>query len=240
MIKIFKSLIWSTLVLFGPFWSYLIHMVLISAFSPIQSILSTKVLFSPLGLIQSTSVLSAYSVHIGYSRSILVLCCPLQSYSIHIGLIRTLLFTLVLFSPIQSILFTLVHFSSIQPICSTLVIFGPFCSLQFYLVHSVLFSPRCSFLVHIGPYVYFSLIGSRSVHFVHFGLVRSYSAHISLILSTSVLLGQHCLIWSILSTLVLFGPIRTEWNAKWKNSQRMRNMVEYNALTCDDPRHFLL
>ena len=145
MIKIFKSLIRSTLVLFGPFWSYLIHMVLISAFSPIQSILSTKVLFSPLGLIQSTSVLQAYSVHNGSSRSILVLCCPLQSYSIHIGLIRTLLFTLVLFSSIQSILFTLVHFSPIRPIWSTLVIFGPFFSLQF--IRSIL-----SYSVHDVPF----------------------------------------------------------------------------------------
>ena len=237
MIKIFKSLVRSTLVLFGPFWSYLIHMVLISAFSPIQSILSTKVLFSPLGLIQSTSVLSAYSVHIGSSRSILVLFCPLQSYSIHIGPIRTILFTVVLFSPIQSILFTLVHLSPIRPIWSILVIFGPFCLLQFYSVHYILFSPLCSFLVHFGRVCLFQ---SNWVLFCPFFPLRSHSVHISLILSTSVLLGQHCLIWSILSTLVLFGPIRTEWNAKWKNSQRMRNMVESNALTCDDPRHFLL
>ena len=126
---------------------------------------------------------------------------------------------------------------------------SPFCLFSSYLVHFVHFSfiqSILSYSVHIDPFwptsvqhIYFSLIGSRSIHFVHFGLIRSYSVHMSPILSTSVLFGQHCLIWSILSTLVLFGPIRIEWNAKWKNSQRMRNMVESNALTCDDPRHFL-
>ena len=198
MIKIFKSIIRSTLVLFGPFWSYLTHMVLISAFSPIQSILSTKVLFSPFGLIQSTSVLSAYSVHIGSSRSILVLFCPLQSYSIHIGPNRTILFTvvyLVLFNP----------FCLLWP---TSVLFGPFGPFWSYLVHFVYFNfirSILSYSVHYVPfwsksvhYVYFSLIGSCSVHFFHFGLIRS-------------ILVLFCPLQSYWVNIVLFGPFYPLW-----------------------------
>ena len=208
------------------------HSVLFSPFCPLKFYSVHSVLFS---LLRSCQPI----------QSTLALVDPYWSYAVHFSHIQ---FTLVLFGPFCSLSFYLVLFNPFCSLWSTSVLFGPFGRLWSYLVHFVHFSfiwSILSYSVHDVPfwstsvqYVYFSLIGS--VHFVHCGLIRSYSVHISLILSTSVLSGQHCLIWSILSTLVLFGPIRTEWNAKWKNSQRMRNMVEYNALTCDDPRHFLL
>ena len=75
----------------------------------------------------------------------------------------------------------LVHIGSIQSILSSSVLFGP--------IQSILSS-------------YYSSIQSNLVNFGPFSPHLPYSIHIGHILSTLFL-------WSILSTLVLFGPIRS-------------------------------
>ena len=80
-----------TLVLFGTHWFYFVP------FNPIQSILSTSVVFG-----------SFY---------------PLWSYSVHISPIWSILTTLICFGPIQSILSTLVLFCPFGPLWSYLIHF---------------------------------------------------------------------------------------------------------------------
>ena len=120
-----------------------------------------------------------------------------------------------------------VHLINLSSIRSNLVIFGlflhiwSFCPLWFYLVY---FGPMQSTLVHFSP------ITSILSTFVLFGQLWSYSVLIRplirSILSTLVLFGSprpirstsvlfalwfylvlYSPIWSILSTLTLFGPI---------------------------------
>ena len=160
----------SYLVHIGSIWSIMsttVHKAITSPFDPIQSILSTKVLFGLFGLLQSTSVLLgpfsphwSYFVHFSSIQSKLVLFssfCPLLSYSVHFvhfGLIRFILSTLILFHSIWSILSTLVHFSPIRAIRYTLVLFGLFCPLCSTRSTLVLFSPFFplqSYSIHIGP-----------------------------------------------------------------------------------------
>ena len=147
------GLIWSTLILFCPFWSYSVHSVyfgIIWSYSvhigPIWSILcicSTSVLFEPFGPHWSYSV---HFVHFGSIRSILVLFGPLQSYSslsVRIG-----------------------------PIRSILVLFGSFCPLWSYSVHTALLRSNLVFFGPLGP---LQSIRSYSVHLVLFGPPYSYS-----------------------------------------------------------------
>ena len=157
MINIQKSL----LVQIGFIWSILsssVYTILIGPFGPIQSILSTKVLFCPHWL---------YSVHIGPILSTLVLfdpLFPLQSYlvtSIYIGSIRSSLSILVQLSPIRSILSTSILFR-----------FGLFCPLQSYSIHLFLFRPPCSYLVHLVLLYLFGplcSIWSNSIQSDYFG-----------------------------------------------------------------------
>ena len=98
-----------------------VHLFLFGPFSPIQSTLSTKVLFGRIWPIQS------YSVHFSLIQSIqstLALFGPHWSYVVLFGLIRSMQSTLVLFSPfcpLQSYLGHSIHFGLIQSILSTLV-----------------------------------------------------------------------------------------------------------------------
>ena len=121
----------------GSIRSNLVHTVVISPFGPIQSTLSTKVLFGPLWstLASFGSHWSYYvhlgPLHIGPISSILptfVLFspfCPLWSYSVYS----------VQFSPTWSIMSTLVDFSPIRAIRYTLVLFSPFFPLRSYPIH---------------------------------------------------------------------------------------------------------
>ena len=81
---------------------------------------------------------------------------------------------------------------------------------------SVLFSPPWFHIVHLGS------IWSTSVHFVRFGLIRSYSIHCGFIRFTLVLFSPPCPLWfySIISVqtvhfglnrsyLIYLGPIRS-------------------------------
>ena len=109
----------STLVLFGPHWSYLVHYLSYSVhyvhfnpFGPIRSIFSTLVLF---GLVCPL-------------RSYLVLLypfCPLHSYSVPFSPIQSIL---PLFCPILSIWSTLFHSVQFSPFDH----FDPFLSTSIY------------------------------------------------------------------------------------------------------------
>ena len=132
-------------------------------FGPIQSIMSTKVIFGSFGLILSTSVqfspiinpLWLYSVHIGsilFTMVLFGLCYPLWSYLVHF----------VHFSPIWSFCPLWFHSVNFGPIQSTLLLFGPVCPRQSYsgpllsnLYTSVQFGPIQSSLfssVLFGPF----------------------------------------------------------------------------------------
>ena len=99
----------------GPLWFYLVHSV---HFGYIRSIISTLILFGPLGVTQSTLVLLSlfwsHSVQSGPVWSHLVLLF----HSVHFGLIQS---TLVLFGPLWS---NSDYFGLFQ---STLVLFCQFC-----------------------------------------------------------------------------------------------------------------
>ena len=123
--------------------------------------------------------------------------CPLKFYSIHsvlFNLLRSIKSTLALFSPHWSYS---VHFGPIWSILSTLVLFSPIWSILFALV---LFSPHWFLQPIMSTSVLFGPIWSHSAHFgVHsflFSPLYSYSVHFG-----------H--IWSIQSTLFLFGPIQS-------------------------------
>ena len=119
------GLIWSTLILFCPFWSYSVHSVSLVLFGPIRSILCTLFHFSPIR---------------GPIRSILVLFgsfCPLRSYSVNIALLRS---KLVFFGPLgslRSIRSYSVHLVLFGPPCSYLFIFCPFGPIQSIQITSV-------------------------------------------------------------------------------------------------------
>ena len=136
----------STLVLFGPHWSYLVHSVY---FSPLQFYLGYSVLFGLFWSILSTLVLVcphwSYSVQFDPIQSItstLDLICPFilirspsilfgvnwptMFYLVSLGLIRSTLFP---FSSILSIRSDLFHFIQFGPFVSTLVQFSQFWSI---------------------------------------------------------------------------------------------------------------
>ena len=98
-----------------------VYIGLIGPFDPIQSILSTKVLFIPLGLIQST----------------LALFSPYWSYFVHIGSIQSILSISVLFSPHWSYSVQSIHFSPIGSHSVYPVHFSPIQSIRSYSVHLV-------------------------------------------------------------------------------------------------------
>ena len=134
-------------------------------FGPIQSIMSTKVIFGSFGLILSTSVqfspiintLWLYSVHIGSILITMVLfglCYPLWSYLVHF----------VHFSPIWSFCPLWFHSVNFGPIQSTLLLFGPVCPRQSY---SVPFYPICILRSNLVPFNPVCSVQSYSVHLVH-------------------------------------------------------------------------
>ena len=116
------------------------------------------------------------------------------------------------FDPLQSYLGHSVQFGHIRYILSTLVLFNLFCPFRSYSIH---IASIHSTSVQFGPIqptsvmsVLFHPIWSSSVHFVHFGLIWS-------ILSTLVLFDRFVLIQSIQSYSLYFvhffqfGPIRS-------------------------------
>ena len=124
------GLIWSTLILFCPFWSYSVHSVYFGIiwsysvnfvhFVPLQSYSRSYsvhfVHFGPIRFILSTSVLfsphCSTSVQIGLFRSI-------RSYSVHLVLFGPPCYYLFIFcpsGPIQSIQITSVHIGLLQSI----------------------------------------------------------------------------------------------------------------------------
>ena len=146
---------------------------------------------SPKNAIKIINIQKSYSVHIGSIQSIMF-------SSIQFGLIRSYS---VLFSPFYPPKFYLVYFVPFNLIQSTSLLFGPFGPHLFYSVHSVHYSPIQFKLVLFGP----------------FCLLQSYSIQIDSIqssLSTTVQYAhfgptvQFGPVQSILSTLVLFGPLR--------------------------------
>ena len=148
---LFKSSIWSTLVLFGLHWFYWVYSFKLVLFYLLRSY------FVCIGHIQSIPFWfylvhicpnSDYSVNLGPIQSTLVLFRPLWSYSVHFGHIQ---FYLFLFGPC-------VHF-------------GPNVSIRSYLVH---FSPPCSHLVLFYPFNLFGPLVSTSVHFMHLHIRNRY------------------------------------------------------------------
>ena len=168
------GLIWSTLILFCPFWSYSVHSVY---FGIIWSYSVNFVHFVPL---QSYS--RSYSVHF-----------------VHFGPIRFILSTSVLFSPhcstsvqiglVQSIRFTSVHsflFSPFGPIRSTLFLFIHILSIWSNSVHLV---PIYSYSVHLVQFSPFKLLWFILIYF-------------NLFLCTYIM-GKDMLKHSIFTTLLL-------------------------------------
>ena len=117
------GLIWSTLILFCPFWSYSVNFV---HFVPLQSYSGSYsvhfVHFGPIRIILSTSVLFS----------------PHCSTSVQIGLVRSIRFTSVhsfLFSPfgpIRSTLFLFIHILSIWSNSVHSNYFGSYWSTSIY------------------------------------------------------------------------------------------------------------
>ena len=145
---------------------------------------------SPKNAIKIINIQKSYSVHIGSIQSIMF-------SSIQFGLIQSYS---VLFSPCYPLKFYLVYFGPFNLIQSTSLLFGPFGPHLFYSVHSVHYSPIQFKLVLFGP----------------FCLLWSYSIQIDSIqssLSTTVQYAhfgptvQFGPVQSILSTLLLFGPL---------------------------------
>ena len=159
-----QSLIWSTLVRFGPYgpirsiWSFLVHSVLFNLVH-IGLIQSTLFLFGPLCLLWS---ILFTLVHLSPIRVIRSTWSYLVHF-VHFGSIWSIILISVIFNSHCSYL---VHFGPVYPLCSYSVPFCPFCSLWYYLVPFCHFGLVQSTLFLFGPIM---SIWSTFIYLVQFG-----------------------------------------------------------------------